>query len=155
MAGVENEDFVSWKELVRELKKEFLSPDHDHVGEIRAGARKQGPKEKFQDYFFDMQKIFNSFTKPFSEAKKFDIVFRNMRSDYKGYAVASKINNLADLKTFGRRLDATFWFKYNTHPEETNTRNRTNVNELLTDAKPKNQSFPETRSHKTRNFYRT
>lgn len=155
MAGVDNEDFVSWKELVRELKKEFLSPDHDHVGEIRAGARKQGSKEKFQDYFFDMQKIFNSFTKPYSEAKKFDIVFRNMRSDYKGHAVASNINNLADLKTFGRRLDATFWFKYNTHTEESGTRNRANVNELRTGAKSKNPSITDSRPHKTRNFYRS
>ncbi|XP_058445453.1 uncharacterized protein LOC131426604 [Malaya genurostris] len=155
MASVENEDFSSWRELVREIKKEFLSPDHDHVSEIRAVSRKQGQKEKFQDYHFEMQKIFNSLTKPLSEAKKFEIVFRNMRSDYKGHAVASNINNLADLKKFGRQLDATFWFRYNPHGEETSTRNRAQVYEMNANTKSRRAQDFTNGSHKTRNFYRS
>lgn len=136
------------------MKKEFLSSDHDHVAEIRAGARKQGAKEKFHDYFFEMQNFFNSLTEPFSEAKKFEIVFRNMRSDYKGYAVARNINNLADLKNFGRKLDATFWYKYH-NAEDPSLRTRANVNELRTGTKPKEPFNSEMRYQKTRNFYRS
>lgn len=138
MSGVENGDFSSWKDLVTEMKKEFLAPDHDHMSEFRAIERKQRPKEKFQDFFFDMQKLFNSLTKPISERKKFEIVFRNLRADYKGYVVAANIDNLADLKPFGRKLDATFWYKYeHRNQEETNTKNKNQVSELKTNSKSK------------------
>ncbi|XP_062701913.1 uncharacterized protein LOC109420663 [Aedes albopictus] len=138
MAGVENGDFSTWKDLVSEMKREFLSPDHDHVSEFRAIERKQRPKEKFQDFFFDLQKLFNSLTKPISERKKFEIVFRNLRADYKGYVVAANIDNLADLKPFGRKLDATFWYKYeNRNTEENASKNRNQVGEMKVNAKPK------------------
>lgn len=154
MTGIENQEFYSWEDLVREMKKEFLSPDHDHVSEFRAISRKQGSREKFQDYLFEMQKIFNSLTKPVSESRKFEIVFRNMRSDYKGHAVASNIDNLVDLKRFGRKLDSTFWYKYSTISEES-TRNRANVNELRTGTKPKTKTENEKSFVKSRNFYRS
>lgn len=138
MSGVENDEFTTWKELVAEMKKEFLSPDHDHVSEVRAIDRKQRSKEKFQDFFFDIQKIFNSLTKPISEKKKFEIVFRNLRADYKGHVVAAQVDNLADLKTFGRKLDATFWYKYETRSQEEQvTKNRPQVNELKSNPKQK------------------
>ncbi|XP_062699287.1 uncharacterized protein LOC134284452 [Aedes albopictus] len=138
MAGVENGEFSTWKDLVTEMKREFLSPDHDHVSEFRAIERKQRPKEKFQDFFFDMQKLFNSLTKPISERKKFEIVFRNLRADYKGYVVAANIDNLADLKPFGRKLDATFWYKYeNRNQEENSSKSRNQVSELKSNSKPK------------------
>ncbi|XP_055584991.1 uncharacterized protein LOC129737854 [Uranotaenia lowii] len=151
MSGIENEEFASWKQLVREMKNEFLSPDHDHVSEMRAIARKQGPKEKFQNYLIEMQKIFNGFTKSVSEKRKFQIIFRNMRSDYRGYAIASKIDNLADLKTFGRQLDATFWYKFQAVDES--PRVRSQVNEIRTGAKPKTRDNLETTNQKSRYFY--
>lgn len=159
MSGVENEDFTNWNELKSELKREFLSPDHDHVTEIKAISRKQGPKERFSDYYMEMQNIFNSLTKPISEGKKFEIINRNLRSDYKGHAVASNIDNLADLKRFGRQLDATFWYKYaNSNNNEQNTsRNKTQVNELTRnpEKKSKHQSEDSKKSYKSRNFYRS
>ncbi|XP_055612388.1 uncharacterized protein LOC129758792 [Uranotaenia lowii] len=151
MSGFENEEFASWKQLVREMKNEFLSPDHDHVSEMRAIARKQGPKEKFQNYLIEMQKIFNGFTKSISEKRKFQMIFRNMRADYRGYAIASKIDNLADLKTFGRQLDATFWYKFQTTEE--NPRVRSQVNEIRTGTKPKTRDGIETPNQKSRYFY--
>lgn len=151
MTGVENEDFDSWSDLKEELKKEFLSPDHDHTNESRAIARKQGPREKFQDYFLEMQKLFNSLTKPMSEKKKYDIVFRNMRSDYKGHVVSSEIDNLADLKKFGRRLDATYWYKYQTPVNESTPRQKSaKVDEIRTGAKPKNLNKYENEQEKKR-----
>lgn len=138
MQGVENEDFTCWQELVNELKKEFLSPDHDHTCESTAVERRQQSREKFQDFFFDIQKIFNSMTKPISEKKKFEIVNRNLRADYRGHVAAAQIDNLADLKTFGRKLDATFWYKYQSrNQDEQSSRNRGQVNEIKSNPKVK------------------
>ncbi|XP_055551429.1 uncharacterized protein LOC129733877 [Wyeomyia smithii] len=154
MAGFENDDFGSWNELKEELKREFLSPDHDQSSESRAVARKQGPREKFQDFFMDIQKYFNSLTKPMTERKKFDIVFRNMRADYKGYAVSTNIDNLVDLKHLGRRLDATYWFKYQTPASEGQPRVKpAQVNEVYTGTKHKNALPNGNEQFKTRNFY--
>lgn len=153
MTGFENEDFMSWEELKEELKREFLSPDHDHTSEIRAIARKQGPRETFQDYFIELQKIFNSLTKPMTERRKFEIVFRNMRADYKGHVVSSEIDNLADLKKFGRRLDATYWYKYHTSNNDSNTRGKpAQVNEINTGTKPKSKAKSDDKQ-KSRTFH--
>lgn len=158
MSGVENEDFANWNELVVELKREFLSPDHDHVTEIKAISRKQGPKERFSDFFSEMQKIFNSLTKPISERKKFEIVYRNLRSDYKGHAVASNIDNLADLKRFGRQLDATYWYKYTSNvPDPSSSRSKPQVNELSREPQKKVKHTVEDpkKTYKSRSFYRS
>lgn len=133
MSCIENEDFSSWRELVQELKREFLSPDHDHTFETRAISRKQGPRESFQEFFLELQKLFNSLTKPLTESKKFEIVFRNLRSDYKGHAVSAEIDNLVDLKKFGRKLDATYWFKHQPQIASNDTKSRgkpSQVNEI-------------------------
>lgn len=152
MTGIENEDFNSWNELKEELKREFLSPDHDHMNENRAIARKQGPREKFQEYLLEMQKIFNSLTKPLTERKKFEIVFRNMRADYKGHAVSSDIDNLADLKVFGRRLDATYWYKYQQSGSELHSRGKQlQTNEIYAGARPK-QKNEQLNMYKSRSF---
>ena len=90
-----------------------------------------------------------------TERKKFEIVFRNMRAEYKGHAVSSEIDNLADLKKFGRRLDATYWYKYQPSNTESNTRGKqtSQVNEIQTGAKPKQKSKQDNEEYKTRNFY--
>ncbi|XP_062705794.1 uncharacterized protein LOC134287619 [Aedes albopictus] len=158
MSGVENEDFGDWDELITELKREFLSPDHDHVNEIKAISRKQGPKERFSDYLSELQKIFNSLTKPISEGKKFEIVMRNLRSDYKGHAVASNINNLADLKRFGRQLDATYWYKYAPNAQDQPaSRVKAQANEITREPRNKIQPPPEEpkRTYKSKSFYRS
>ncbi|XP_062707838.1 uncharacterized protein LOC109422985 [Aedes albopictus] len=157
MSGVENEDFANWDELVAELKREFLSPDHDHVNEIKAISRKQGPKERFSDYLSELQKIFNSLTKPISEKKKFEIVYRNLRSDYKGHAVASNIDNLADLKRFGRQLDSTYWYKYTpNNQDQVASRNKAQVNEVRESRyQPKPPGEDQKKSFKSRSFYRS
>lgn len=158
MSGVENGDFDDWNTLVSELKREFLSPDHDHVNEIKAISRKQGPKEKFSDYLAELQKIFNSLTKPITEGKKFEIVMRNLRADYKGHAVASNIDNLADLKRFGRQLDATYWYKYTpANVEQNASRSKLQANEVSREvlAKPKPPVDETKRTYKSKSFYRS
>lgn len=153
MSGVENEDFMTWEELVFELKREFLNPDHDHVSEAKVMARKQGPKEKFQDYLNEMQKMFNALTKPISESRKFEIVYRNTRSDYKGHAVAANIDNLADLKKFGRQLDSTYWYKYTNLDSNNQSRSRSQVNEVRFKPRIDSNNKPKEKPYKSRNVY--
>lgn len=156
MNGVENEEFHSWKDLVKELKREFLTQDHDYQSEFRAITRRQGPKEKFSDYIYEMQKIFDSRTQPLTEKKKFEIVFRNMRSDYKSHVVSSDIDNLVDLKKFGRKLDEVFRYKYSNNGESYQKSKNSQVAELKSNFRPNNnKSKPENSSKptKTKTYY--
>nr|XP_029724093.1 uncharacterized protein LOC115264492 [Aedes albopictus] len=78
-----------------------------------------------------------------------------MRADYKGHAVSSEIDNLADLKKFGRRLDATYWFKYqNSSNDSTNTRGKpSQVNEIAAGAKQKPKTKNEPGKQRSRTFH--
>lgn len=156
MNGVDNEEFRSWKELVKELKREFLTHDHDYQSEFKAITRRQGPKEKFKDFMYEMQKIFDSRTQPMTEKKKFEIVFRNMRSDYKSHAVSSEIDNLVDLKNMGRKLDEVFRYKYNNTSENYQKPKNSQVSELKSFSRPtnnKSKSENSSKSIKTKTFY--
>ncbi|XP_055542851.1 uncharacterized protein LOC129728436 [Wyeomyia smithii] len=101
-----------------------------------------------------MQTLFNTLTKPISERKKFDIVYRNMRADYKGHVISKDIDNLADLKHFGRRLDATYWYKFQTPANDSNPRGKAaQVNEVYTGTKPKSNRKIEYEPQKTRHYF--
>lgn len=103
-----------WKGLridtsVAELKREFLPPDLDFQIEIQATNRRQSRGEKFVDYLHDMQKLFQSMTKPISDQRKFEIVWRNMRYDYKNALTGSGIKSISRLKKYGRIIDENNW----------------------------------------------
>ncbi|XP_062707678.1 eukaryotic translation initiation factor 3 subunit A-like [Aedes albopictus] len=83
--GMKNRDFRNWGELKSELKREFLPPDLDFQLEIQATNRRQARGEKFVDYLHDILKRFQSMTRPISERRKFEIIWRNMRFDYKNW----------------------------------------------------------------------
>lgn len=67
--------------------------------------------------------------------------------------VTANIDNLVDLKRLGRKLDTTFWYKYQNSTEQPPTRNRAQISEIRKE--PPNQTKTENQSFKTRNFYRT
>lgn len=113
--GIDNGDFKNWPELKKELKREFLPPDLDFQLEIQATSRRQTRGEKFSDYFHDMQKIFQSMTKQLSERRKFDLIWRNMRHDYKNALTGAGIRSLSKLKKYGRKIDENFSFLQKTN----------------------------------------
>lgn len=56
-----------------------------------------------------MQKLFQSMTKPISDQRKFEIVWRNMRYDYKNALTGSRIKTTSRLKKYGRIIDENNW----------------------------------------------
>ncbi|XP_058840771.1 uncharacterized protein LOC131696235 [Topomyia yanbarensis] len=92
----------TWKELVQELKSEFLPVDIDYVYERQANNRKQGAREKFQDYYLDMVRIFRGMSVPWDEKRKFDVLFRNTRGECRTAMLAANISNIAKMKEFGK-----------------------------------------------------
>lgn len=128
--GVENGDFRNWSELKKELKREFLPPDIDFQLEIQATNRRQVRGEKFSDYFHEIQKIFQSMTKQLSEKRKFRIVWRNMRHDYKNALTGAEVKTLSKLRRYGRKVDENFSFVQ--RQTEMPIRHRNQVGEITT-----------------------
>lgn len=127
--GYENKEFRNWYQLKKELKREFLPPDLDFQLEIQATNRRQGRGEKFVDYFHEMQKIYHSMTKPISDRRKFDIIWRNMRHEYKNAMTGANIHSLHKLKRFGRTVDENNWYLYQKSAENQKSRN-SQLNEI-------------------------
>lgn len=138
--GKKNRDFRNWRELVSELKLEFQPPDMDFHYEQQAAQRRQKRSEKFQDYFNAVMEIFQYMAVAPSEQRMFDIVFRNLRSDYKNVLVVKGIRTLKGLKQWGRKLDSVNVWMY---------RNRE------TEAAPKTAQVHEVRRDFSRNDVRT
>ena len=130
MDGYENRDFRTWSELKHELKREFLPSDLDFQLEVQATSRRQARGEKFADYFHEMQKLFQSMTRPISERRRFEIIWRNMRFDYKNAMTGAGVRSLAKLKKYGRQIDENNWNMFQ-KSFEAPTRPKTNqVNEI-------------------------
>ncbi|XP_055527265.1 uncharacterized protein LOC129719874 [Wyeomyia smithii] len=107
-----NNEIGSWQELVQELKNEFSPIDMDYVYEKQANNRRQGPREKFQDYYSDMVRIFRGMSNPWDEKRKFDALFRNTRDDCRNAMLAANIMTLPKMREFGKRFDAINWQMY-------------------------------------------
>lgn len=122
MEGKKNKDFRNWKELVTELKLEYQSPDLDFHYEQQATQRRQRRSEKFTEYYNAMKEIFGYMSVPPAEERKFDIVFRNLRSDYKNALVVKNIRSLKALKVWGRKLDSANWYLYRSRENESATK---------------------------------
>lgn len=102
----------TWDELVEELKKEFLPVDIDYVYERQANNRKQGSREKFQDFYLDMVRIFRCMSIPWDEKRKFDVLFRNTRDDCRIAMLAANVDSIPKMKDFGKRFDSINWHMY-------------------------------------------
>lgn len=132
----ENREFRNWAELKRELKREFLPPDLDYQLEIQVTNRLQGRGEKFTDYYHEIQKIFHAMTKPMSERRKFKIIWRNMRHDYKNAMIGTKIQDLSKLRRIGRKVDENNWYLFRRQAENNPRLRNQQISEMET--KPNN-----------------
>lgn len=140
MEGFENRDFRTWSGLKRKLKCEFLPPDLDFQIEIQATNRRQARGEKFVDYLHDMQKLFQSMTKPISDQRKFEIGWRNMRYDYKNALTGAGIRSLSRLKKYGRIIDENNW---NMFQKSSESRSKVQlVNEMTASSSSKLKQIP-------------
>lgn len=154
MEAYENHDFHSWSGLKRELKREFLPPDLDFQIEIQATGRRQARGERFVDYMHDMQKLFQSMTKPISERRKFEIIWRNMRFDYKNALTGAGVKSLSKLKKYGRIVDENNWNMFQKPSESSNRPKTHQLNEI---SATNNSKFKPTSSQgdNTRTFFKS
>lgn len=133
-------ELLTWDNLVSELKREFLPPDIDYQHERQAHLRKQGTRERFQDYYLEMTRIFRNMTVPLDEAKKFQILFRNLRSEYKSAMLAANINTIARMREFGKNFDSINWQWYTRSEKDSSSRGyrstERQVNEIGEGKKP-------------------
>lgn len=154
--GVENRDFRNWHELKKELKREFLPPDLDFQLEVQATERRQARGEKFTDYLHDMMKIFHSMTRPISDRRKFDIIWRNLRFDYKNSMTGAGVRSLSKLKKYGRIIDENNWTMFNKSHENVNRGRSSQVNEVAATDSSKSKGASQQNSNSlSRVFTRT
>lgn len=107
-----NNELGTWQNLVRELKNEFLPADIDYQYERLANSRRQGPREKFQDFYLDMVRIFRSMSRQWDDARKFDVLFRNTRADCGTAMLAANVTSIPKMREFGKRFDSINWQMY-------------------------------------------
>lgn len=129
---MENREFYKWSQLKRELKREFLPPDLDFQLEIQTTNRVQARNEKFGDYFHDISKLFQSMTRPISDRRKFEIIWRNMRYDYKNAMVGKRIKSISQLKKYGRLIDENYWTRFHRSYENSYKPRTNNIEEIST-----------------------
>uniref|UniRef100_A0A8D8CS38 (northern house mosquito) hypothetical protein n=1 Tax=Culex pipiens TaxID=7175 RepID=A0A8D8CS38_CULPI len=75
----------------------------DYVYERQASNRKQGAREKFQDFYLDMVRIFRNMSSPWDDKRKFEVLFRNTREECQ---IAMLAANISDIPSFdvGQRV---------------------------------------------------
>lgn len=128
--GKKNQEFTKWSELVTELKLEYQPPDMDFHYEQQAAQRRQRRSEKFQDFYKAIQNIFQQMAIPPSEQRKFDIIFRNLRSDYKNALLVKGVRTLKMLRAWGRKLDSANWFLYRGNQFDQNSPKSAQIHEV-------------------------
>lgn len=153
--GVDNRDFRNWHELKRELKREFLPPDLDFQLEVQATERRQARGEKFTDYLHDMMKIFHSMTRPISDRRQFDIIWRNLRFDYKNAMTGAGVRSLSKLKKYGRVIDENNWTMFHKSHENTARGRNNQINEVAATDSSKSKSASSNPQSASRVFTRS
>lgn len=139
--GRRNREFRNWNELVVELKLEYQPPDMDYHYEQQAAARRQKRGEKFQDYYYAVKDIFEQMASPPTDQRKFEIIFRNLRSDYKNSLLVKGVRTLRMLKVWGRKLDSANWFLYRKQEGEQGSKSA-QVHEITTESPAREQRPP-------------
>lgn len=137
--GTECRDFRNWKELKKELKREFRPNDLDFQMEVQATNRKQARGEKFADYYYEMKKIFQNMNEQISDKKKFRLIWRNMRHDYKNALTGAKIGSLKRLKKLGKIVDENNCNLYQKPTEFVNRPRSAQINEVVSSGKAKSK----------------
>ncbi|KXJ30243.1 hypothetical protein RP20_CCG006769 [Aedes albopictus] len=68
-------------------------------------------------------KIFHSMTRSISERRKFNIIWRNLRFEYKNAMTGAGVRSLSKLKKYGRIIDENNWTMFH-RPHENSARGR-------------------------------
>lgn len=102
----------NWNHLVHELRKTFVHPELDTLIRTRIYQRRQQRNETFQEYYFDMDKMFRSMIAPMNDQEQLDILRRNLRADYKKALLWKPVVDLPQLIEAGHLIDASNFSMY-------------------------------------------
>lgn len=130
---------LNWRHLVYELRKSFVHPELDTLVRSRIYQRRQQRNETFQEYYFDMDKMFRSMIFQMDDREKLDIVRRNLRTDYKKALLWKPVQDLPQLIEAGHLIDAS---NFSMYQKVFGTEKTVNV---VTQKNPNNQNPPNNR----------
>lgn len=122
---------------------------------MQATERRQARGEKFTDYLHDMMKIFHSMTRSISERRKFDIIWRNLRFDYKNAMTGAGVRSLSKLKKYGRIIDENNWSIFHKSHENMGRSRNAQVHEVATIDSQKSKSSSQNVNSASRVFTRS
>lgn len=134
---------LNWQHLVRELRKTFVHPELDTLVRSRIYQRRQQRNESFQDFYFDVDKMFRSMITPMDDREKLDILRRNLRSDYKKALLWKPVQDLPQLIEAGHVIDAS---NFSMYQKVFGTEKSVN---LIAQKNPSHQSYSNSRQQKS------
>lgn len=106
-AGRSRNLLQGWDHLIQELRNEFRHPDLDSVLRTKIYQTRQQKGESFQQYYLQIEKLFQAMHQCMSDTEKVEVLKTNMRYDCRKALVGRNIRTLKDLLNIGKELDAT------------------------------------------------
>jgi hypothetical protein len=100
------DDFVSWDDVVQELKLYHLSPDNDKSIRRYIDARRQKRGESFLTYLADMELNFKKLSYTVSQQEKVQTIKDNLNSYFAEKLILIDINSMEQLKQCCRKIEA-------------------------------------------------
>ncbi|XP_062704100.1 uncharacterized protein LOC134286499 [Aedes albopictus] len=97
----------NWPQLVQELQNEFRHPDLDSVLRTKIYQTRQQKGESFQQYYLQVNKLFQAMSHPLADSEKLEVLKTNLRYDCRKALVGKNVTTLRELLTIGKDLDAT------------------------------------------------
>lgn len=99
------DSFGTWGDLTDALRRQFIPHDGDYHILKEIENRCQGRDEPFILYLSSMINLFNNLQEPFSEAKKVQVVMRNMSSYLSDRLALFDIVNTDQLSQYCKRIE--------------------------------------------------
>lgn len=104
---------LNWQHLVLELRRTFMHPDLDALIKMKIYQRRQLRNEPFNEYYYEMERLFRTMSNQIPDYEKMQILLQNMRIDYKKQLTFVHITDLATLVAAGQKVDALNFSAYN------------------------------------------
>lgn len=104
---------VNWQHLVFELRRTFMHPDLDALIKMKIYQRRQQKNESFNEFYYEMERLFRTMSMQIAEFEKVQIIQQNMRIDYKKQLNFLPIADLESLVAAGQKVDALNFSAYN------------------------------------------
>jgi hypothetical protein len=99
------DEYLTWQELVEELKLYYLSPNNDSRVRRYIDSRRQKRFEPFMAYLADMELNFKKLSYGVSESEKVQTMKENLNPYFAEKMVLTEVTSMKDFKRFGRQIE--------------------------------------------------